>query len=97
MLTEQDLKRTLWHSRRGMLELDLILLPFATERLAQLDADLQSLYRDLLREEDQDLFAWFIHREQAPLPLRPIVELIVRLHAEAGDQRRAQQQAGTLD
>jgi antitoxin CptB len=51
-----------WHSRRGMLELDLLLVPFATEVFDTLSSQDQLLYSDLLEEEDQDLFSWLMQR-----------------------------------
>ena len=55
-----------WHSRRGMLELDLLLLPFVTDKLAELDDSQQKIYQRLLEQEDQDLFSWLIEKEVAP-------------------------------
>lgn len=77
-LSAADLKRLYWHSRRGMLELDLILVPFAEHILPQLsDADVE-LYRELLSEEDQDLFMWLTRRADAPTPrLQSIVDLVL--------------------
>jgi succinate dehydrogenase flavin-adding protein (antitoxin of CptAB toxin-antitoxin module) len=46
-------KRLYWHSRRGMLELDLLLVPFAENCLAGLDDASIGLYQDLLAQEDQ--------------------------------------------
>lgn len=62
----EDLKRLYWHSRRGMLELDLLLVPFAEHCLPGLVEDELEMYRDLLREEDQDLFMWLTRRTEAP-------------------------------
>lgn len=67
-----------WHSRRGMLELDLLLVPFASEKLARLDAVNVERYRKLLEQEDQDLFRWFIEKDIVPDPdLRQIVAMIL--------------------
>lgn len=66
MLTDIDYKKLVWHSRRGMLELDLLLLPFAQERLPALSPERQQNYIRLLEEEDQDLFAWLVDRQQHP-------------------------------
>lgn len=55
-------RRVYWHSRRGMLELDLVLMPFAEQVYPGLDADMQRRYRALLECEDTDLFAWIVHR-----------------------------------
>ncbi len=53
-----------WASRRGMLELDLILEPFVNARYAQLDEVDRERFHRLMRCEDQELFAWFLRREQ---------------------------------
>jgi len=82
--SDADLKRLYWHSRRGMLELDLLLVPFAENCLAGLSNDELHLYRDLLREEDQDLFLWLTRRAVAPTPrLQTIVDRILQVSAEA--------------
>ena len=76
--TLEDQKRMRWHSRRGMLELDLILVPFAEHELGHLSDDQLGKYQQLLAEEDQDLFGWFIRRDLAPsASLREIVELVL--------------------
>jgi len=41
----EDLKRLAWHSRRGMLELDLILVPFSQQQLLSLAQDQVQLFR----------------------------------------------------
>jgi antitoxin CptB len=75
---ETDLKRLYWHSRRGMLELDLLLVPFARDHMPGLDAENLEKYRQLLAEEDQDLFLWLTGRAEAPeQALRDIVALIL--------------------
>jgi len=55
-----DKQKIFWHSRRGMLELDLLLMPFAQEVFSDLPYQEQLLYEQLLDEEDQDLFAWLM-------------------------------------
>ena len=51
-MSEFNLQKIFWHSRRGMLELDLLLVPFATEVFATLSHPDQVLYAELLEEED---------------------------------------------
>ena len=58
-----DKKRLIWASRRGMLELDLVLQPFVENIFPTLDDTDQRLYEKLLEEEDQELFNWFMRRE----------------------------------
>lgn len=73
-----ELNRLFWHSRRGMLELDLILVPFLQQRYEALQESDQALYRRLLTCEDQDLFKWFIGRETPPdKELSQIVNVIL--------------------
>ena len=78
MISNADYNRIFWASRRGMLELDLILVPFVEQRLRELDAiDLQR-YINLLECEDTELFAWFMQRQMPEDPeLAGIVEQIV--------------------
>lgn len=55
-----------WASRRGMLELDLLLLPFVEGRLGQLDPAAQEEYRCLLECPDPLLHAWLSGRQRPP-------------------------------
>lgn len=66
MLSDIAYKKLLWHSRRGMWELDILLLPFAEQKLLTLDYADQLLYERLLTEEDQDLFACLVERALHP-------------------------------
>ncbi|WP_027966639.1 succinate dehydrogenase assembly factor 2 [Halomonas halocynthiae] len=78
-------KRLYWHCRRGMWELDLLLVPFLEQRYAQLDEKDQALFRALIDEEDQDLFVWLMRREWPTNPeWQRIVKMIVE-HAESID------------
>ena len=62
METEADYNQLVWHSRRGMLELDLLLGPFVKECYPTLAEEDKARYRQLLESEDQDLFSWFLGR-----------------------------------
>lgn len=67
-----------WHSRRGMLELDLLLMPFAKDVFETLSPQDQLLYSELLEQEDQDLFGWLMERNQPEQEhLRPIIARIL--------------------
>lgn len=77
-MREFNKQKIFWHSRRGMLELDLLLVPFATEVFESLSYQDQLLYSDFLEEEDQDLFVWLMGRS-APTEQRfnSIIEQIL--------------------
>lgn len=78
MVDDIELNRLFWHSRRGMLELDVLLVPFVREVYAQLDAEDQARYRKLLACEDQDMFGWFMQRgEPEDADLRRMVRMIL--------------------
>ncbi len=59
MLTELELNRLRWRARRGMLELDLLLLPYFDEVFHHLPPSEQAIFARLLEEEDPDLLRWF--------------------------------------
>ena len=85
MSEDSAYKRLCWHSRRGMLELDLMLGPFVKERYPELSISDQSRYQQLLDCEDQDMFRWLLGLEKAEdTEIAAIVEQIVqysRVHA----------------
>ena len=86
MVTDLEYRKLVWHSRRGMLELDLLLLPFARECLPELPSAVQEAYVRLLREEDQDLFAWLVDRAQHPDPeMQSLIDRIRAYAARADD------------
>lgn len=72
--SDLTLKKMYWHSRRGMLELDLILVPFAEKKLPGLTPGQQADYARLLMEEDQDLYQWLVRR--APVPVRELQGIV---------------------
>ncbi|WP_298449919.1 succinate dehydrogenase assembly factor 2 [uncultured Marinobacter sp.] len=73
-----EFKRLWWHSRRGMLELDVLLLPFLEEAYLGLDEEDQKRYEKLLTCEDTDMFEWFMQRSRPDdADLQRIVDIIL--------------------
>ncbi|MEM8560775.1 MAG: succinate dehydrogenase assembly factor 2 [Pseudomonadota bacterium] len=64
IVDEEEINRARWASRRGMLELDLVLEPFVSSRYSTLNASDRERYRQLMLCEDQQLYAWILGREQ---------------------------------
>lgn len=78
MSADVEYKRLYWHSRRGMLELDVLLLPFLEEAYRDLEDADKDRYRMLLECEDQDMFGWFMQRsEPEDADLKRIVRMIL--------------------
>jgi len=57
-------RRLRWQCRRGMRELDLILLRFVEQHFDELDAGQRSTLDALLLCQDQLLLAWLMGRQQ---------------------------------
>ena len=71
-------QKIFWHSRRGMLELDLLLVPFTHEVSDDLTSDEQLLYRGLLQLEDQDIYALLMRSDHPEsLKYQPITSKIL--------------------
>lgn len=67
-----------WACRRGMLELDVLFMPFVDEAWEQLSEDNKQIFERLLTCQDPELFAWFMgHEECEDSELRSMVELIL--------------------
>jgi antitoxin CptB len=49
-----------WKCRRGMLELDMILLRFVDQKYCELSPSQQQQFSDLLNEPDPVLYNWFL-------------------------------------
>ena len=69
--------RCYWRSRRGLLELDLLLPPFVRARFDSLSSAQTSALQRLLDCEDQDIWDWY-QRRGAPddAELVEIVDLV---------------------
>lgn len=80
-----DRNRLFWASRRGMLELDLVLLPFLEKIYPGLDQEDKERYWRLLDSEDQDMFGWFLRRED---PEDPDLQRIVQIIRDTRSQTR---------
>ncbi len=76
MYTEEDVRRLRWQSRRGMLELDVLFVPFVEEAFAGLDLEDKDRFVKLLACEDVELFVWLMERE---IPEDPDMKRIVRI------------------
>ena len=66
-----------WRSRRGLLELELMLKPFVERRLGSLDRDHRDRYAALLEHDDCDLYDWLQGRAEPPDPaIAALLEII---------------------
>lgn len=68
MTDQSHNNRVYWHSRRGMLELDLAFAPFAKEVYPSMEPGDQAVYRELLACEDTELFQWLLQKSEPETP-----------------------------
>ena len=55
--------RLRWACRRGMLELDVLFMPFVEEAYDDLSIENKVIFERLLECQDPELFAWFMGHE----------------------------------
>jgi antitoxin CptB len=71
---ETRLKRLRMRSmRRGIKEMDILLMRFSEARLAALTPAELDLYEVLLEENDQDLYQWVTGQTDPPEHLAPLI------------------------
>ncbi len=67
-------RRLAWQCRRGIKEVEVVLLPFFEQHFLNLSGQDQALFEQLLNEQDVDMFEWFTKRT---LPEDPALARIV--------------------
>lgn len=83
-MLEQPLEKIRWRSHRGMLELDLLLLPFVDHVYCTLSDKDKKLYIKLLSASDPELYAWLLgHESPENKALQPIIKLIQQYQAHS--------------
>lgn len=60
MKTSCSKARLLWGCRRGMLELDTLLIPYVNDKYDHMSPVAKSKLAALLLHSDQDLYAWIV-------------------------------------
>jgi antitoxin CptB len=60
---ENNKARLKWACRRGMLELDVLFMPFVEEAYDHLSDKDKQIFERLLTCQDPELFAWFMGHE----------------------------------
>ncbi len=65
MSDDAELRRLRWRCRRGMRELDQLMLRYLDARWAAADDAERSVFLRLLDTEDDKLWRWFMGREAA--------------------------------
>ena len=77
-------KKILWQCRRGLWELDTILIPFVERSFDDLSLDNKDLFKELISYEDIEVFDLLVNKkEPKDKRLKPIMDLILDSHMKA--------------
>lgn len=87
MIRGNEHQRMRWASRRGMLELDLVLAPFVEAVYPSLSEADRDGYQRLMACQDQELYRWFLRRSRPEDPL--LASLVDRIIAYKRDDAGA--------
>ena len=78
MYTTEEKARIKWACRRGMLELDVVIMPFFEECFEGLSDDEQQDFVALLECDDPDLFTWIMgHGRSETLKHASMIDKVV--------------------
>ena len=74
-------KKILWQCRRGLWELDAILVPFVEENFDDLNDINQCLFMELVSLEDVEMFDLLVNKkEPEDSKMKPLVDIILSSH-----------------
>ncbi len=78
---QSEYKALLWATRRGMLELDVILTPYLEHAFNNMSASDIKHFKEYLEQDDPDLYAWLMGFE-SPLKRFDSITLKIRKYIE---------------
>ena len=74
-------KKILWQCRRGLWELDAILIPFVERNFDDLNTENQALFKELLSYEDVEIFDLLINKKECmDTRMKTLVVIILSSH-----------------
>ena len=74
-------KKILWQCRRGLWELDAILVPFVEANFDDLNVINQDLFKELVSFEDVEVFDLLVNKkEPKDARMKPLVDIILSCH-----------------
>ena len=77
-----NINKVIWASRRGLLELDLLLEPFIRSEFTKMsDFDQSHLY-EFLKLDDDELFDFFLGSKEVPQQFLTVVSEVLEFHAK---------------
>jgi len=79
--TPEFLNKLRWRCRRGMQELDLLMLAYLETRFEAAEPPLQQAFLDILAMQDPDIFHLLTGRKTSDDPnVQAVIEVLLTLH-----------------
>ena len=94
MTDDVSMNRCYWRSRRGLLELDLLLPPFVRANFDVLTSSERQALCELLEHDDHDIWDWL---RGASDPAASLTDIVARIRAFNDERAGARGQSGRLD
>lgn len=89
-MSDQEINRLRWRCRRGMRELDVLLLSYVDRRYAQADPDDKSAFRTLLSLPDPEILGLLMGRSRSDDErIQRIVEHVLDDRVPRGDRAQS--------
>ena len=82
-------KKILWQCRRGLWELDAILIPFVEINFDGLDNESKELFKKLLSFEDIEIFDLLVNKKDPKdMTIKPLIDLILTSHMKTLEKHK---------
>lgn len=79
-MNNQLQKKAYFQCRRGLQELDVMLIPFVKQHFKKLTRSDQHSFMALLSSEDVDLLDWLVNQVVPPKEFSEIIRIVIKKH-----------------
>ncbi|MAZ38742.1 MAG: hypothetical protein CMF49_01355 [Legionellales bacterium] len=87
-MSNDEISKLYWAARRGMLELDIFLMPFVKNVYQYLSHDEQVNFQAFLSCTDMELYYWLTEKEPAPAQYLDLVNRIIQYARDTAKSKR---------
>ena len=88
-MSNTEKSKLYWAARRGMLELDIFLMPFVENQYELLADEDKRSFRALVECTDMELYVWLSNKEPAPEQFTTIVNKIRKYASDTAKNKHS--------